>query len=405
MSWSRMMSMARAAFGIAHGGRAFGGPVQANLNLTNRCNVRCIHCYFHSPLIRTPHFFEVRRKGGALPKRAEDAARRQLRLQMDREMAATLIDRILALGTRRFQLSGNGELFTHPDALDLIARAKRGGAYCLCNTNGTLMDREVVDALIDMGFDDIRLSIMAGTRESFVRTHPGSPATQFDSLRDNLLYMAERKKVLGKALPKLSLSLVIVAQNADDLPAFTRLAKEVGSDCVIFRVFDDVGDPGYAPVSPTPEQSERVRCYLPEARRFLESHGIENNVDNVLQVFDPQLDTRALYRVIPCYYGWLTARIDADGHVYPCCRCYEPVGSVHEQDFADIWNGPAYRAFRCEAGTLHRRATSVTNCHCDRCVHHNANVRVYRLLHPVRGRSARLRNVTPGGGNAAGAEE
>ena len=44
----------RAVMGIVHGSRAFGGPIQTNLRLTNRCNIRCIHCYYLFTFRRYP---------------------------------------------------------------------------------------------------------------------------------------------------------------------------------------------------------------------------------------------------------------------------------------------------------------------------------------------------------------
>lgn len=46
MTKHNKLSYIRAAMGIVHGNRTFGGPIQVSLNLTNRCNIRCIHCFF-----------------------------------------------------------------------------------------------------------------------------------------------------------------------------------------------------------------------------------------------------------------------------------------------------------------------------------------------------------------------
>ena len=51
MNWRERVSQARVVAGILHGGRAFGGPFQASFSLSNRCNLRCIHCYFYSPAL------------------------------------------------------------------------------------------------------------------------------------------------------------------------------------------------------------------------------------------------------------------------------------------------------------------------------------------------------------------
>ncbi|MFO8008252.1 MAG: hypothetical protein R6V05_11000, partial [Candidatus Brocadiia bacterium] len=60
MSWHTKAALARTVPGIMHGSRAFGPPYQAALFLSNRCNVNCVHCYFHSPLLESPNTFHRR---------------------------------------------------------------------------------------------------------------------------------------------------------------------------------------------------------------------------------------------------------------------------------------------------------------------------------------------------------
>ena len=56
---------------------------------------------------------------------------------------------------------------------------------------------------------------------------------------------------------------------------------------------------------------------------------------------------------IPCYAGWLYARIEADGEVIPCCKGHNfPVGNIREKGFWEIWNGATERIFRREGRRL-----------------------------------------------------
>ena len=372
----------KALMGIMHGSRAFGGPIQANINITNRCNLRCIHCYYYSPHVKLPNFLKVRqcKQVDTNPDPEELAAR--LRLLVDTRCLMTAIDSLLASGTRRFQLSGYGELFMHPDILPLLERVKQGKAYALTNTNGILIKRDVADALIAMGFDDLRVSVMAGSGGVYARTHFGASPALFEQLKENLKYLAERKTALGVSRPLIKLAVVIIKENAGDLLNVARLAADVKASQVIYRGFDDVGDAALTPLSPAPEQEMLVRQQLQEAQGFLDSHHIRHNVPNILGVFRQQFDTAALYRVIPCYYGWLTIGVDVQGNVYPCSRCNETMGNLFTEGLEATWYGERYRRFRAQALTLPRRGTAITDCDCTHCGYHNANLRVYRFLHP-----------------------
>jgi len=59
MIWRDGLSRLRALLGIAHGSRALGPPLQVSLNLTNRCNVRCVHCYYYSPHAVRPNLPDI----------------------------------------------------------------------------------------------------------------------------------------------------------------------------------------------------------------------------------------------------------------------------------------------------------------------------------------------------------
>lgn len=398
MSSSAWFARARAAAGILHGSRTFGGPVQAGIDLSHHCNLKCIHCYFFSPVVTTPNTRERRRVtlGDAA---AADAPTTVPPIDVDPVMEHRLIDELLRMGTRRFQFTGNGEAFTHPQALDFMRQAKEGGAFCFSNTNGTLLRPAVIDALLDMGFDELRVTVMAGTADGYVRTHPGVRASMFDQLRDSLRYIAEQKQRLRLKKPCVKLVTIVVKQNHDELLSFARLAEDVRADGVLIKPVDDVGDPGLLAVVPSDEESIVVRRQVEEARGMLERAGIRHNADHFLSVFQRRLDTAELYRSIPCVYGWLSTLIEADGTVYPCCRCYDTLGNAFDSGFAAIWEGAAYREFRRQAISLPRGTTAVKGCSCERCVHHEANIKAYGMMHPWARRRLRNLAVSRGGGD------
>jgi len=398
MNWTQRWAQLRTVCGILHGSRAFGGPFQASFSLSNRCNLRCIHCYFYSPLADRPNFFDVRSARG---KQAEipDAALLRSRQREDADTAKTaaLIDELLAIGTRRFHFSGSGEPFLHPDILDLLSRVKKAGAYCMINTNGTLLLPPVMDKIMALGVDSLRVTTMAGTAETYRATHPGCHPDTFERLQQNLLCLAERKAPSRTARPRLTLIYVIVGPNHDGLPDFADFARRMRADAVSLQAMDDVADPGLAALVPTDEQSARVRRDLPAAARRLESGGIAHNLAEFAMLFNRRLHATALYQVIPCYMGWISVRFQVGGLAYACHRCYEPLGNAYEQKFAEIWRSAAYRRFRLEAHTLNRRGAKVAGCDCDGCCHYMANLRVYRALHPLKGRATRLRQTAPPG--------
>jgi MoaA/NifB/PqqE/SkfB family radical SAM enzyme len=123
MDLRQQFSRARAVLGILHGSRAFGGPIQANLGLTNRCNIRCIHCYYYSPFHDTPSLTRLR-KAGRMGDNPPDKKEMKslLRVEADSERVKTLISQLLRMGTRIFQLGGNGEPFFYKNVMEIIIK-------------------------------------------------------------------------------------------------------------------------------------------------------------------------------------------------------------------------------------------------------------------------------------------
>lgn len=391
------ISEIKAVMGIVHGSRAFGGPFQAAIEVTNRCNIRCIHCYYYSPFVEKPNFFALRRArrlSGELPA-AQDLRHLQT-LDADGEATRNLIDTLVRMGTRKFFFSGSGEPFLHRDILDFIGQAKRAGSTCVVYTNGTLLDRRKMDMLVTLQCNELKITPLAGSREVYVRTHPGIQSDAFDNLQDNLIYLADRKAKTGTPYPEVSLHYVVIPQNCDDLGNFVEFAGDVRAKRVLFRPVDTVGDAGLeTSVVLTDEQVHAVKRKLSELRARIESRGIENNLAHFLTAFGRKMDTAELYRRIPCYYGWLGVRFDVQGNVYPCCRCYEPMGNIQRQGFRTIWRGDRYRTFRREARRINKRSTSINGCACDSCPHFTANLLVFNALHPLKGRTSALRGLSP----------
>lgn len=396
MNKHRILSWAKVVTGILHGSRAFTGPFQASIELTNRCNLRCIHCYFYSPYIEKPNFFALRR-ARQLSKALPDVHDLKKLQTIDADSGATkkLIDTLVNMGTRKFFFSGSGEPFLHKNILDFIGRAKHSGSACIVYTNGTLLDHGKIDRLIALQCNELKITTLAGTRDVYLKTHPGIQYDAFDNLRDNLMYLAEQKTRAGVKYPEVSLHYVVIPQNCDDIEDFVKFANQVQANRVLFRPVDTVGDPGLEMgIILTKDQERSVKNQLVEMKAYLDSRKIENNLHHFLKAFRRKVDTTELYRVIPCYYGWLGVRFDVAGHVYACCRCYEPMGNIHEQDFRQIWYGSSYRTFRYESLRINRGGKNVDGCECNSCPHFTANLLVFNALHPIKSRSSAFNSLS-----------
>lgn len=118
MNRQQMWSQMKAAINIMQGNRAFGGPVQANLNAINRCNMRCIHCFYNSPYLDTPALRILRKEKREKHELPDDGeVERIMNLVAGPDRIRALMDEIIDLGTRRFQFCGMGEVSLNKNIL------------------------------------------------------------------------------------------------------------------------------------------------------------------------------------------------------------------------------------------------------------------------------------------------
>jgi MoaA/NifB/PqqE/SkfB family radical SAM enzyme len=124
-------------------------PVSGHVDLTYRCNLRCVHCYCQ----------------GAANVRDELSSRQWFEI----------LDAIHAQGCLWLDLSG-GEPLLREDFLDIYAYTKAKGILPIILTNGQLFDRKIIAALKKRPPYAIEITlngITAGVYESITRI-PGS---------------------------------------------------------------------------------------------------------------------------------------------------------------------------------------------------------------------------------------
>jgi len=251
-------------------------PWFVSLELIERCNLRCVHCYVNRPAGDD----EVRRKEMAL---AEWQG---------------ILDQVADAGTLWLLVTG-GEPLLRPDFADFYRYAKGKGLHVILFTNGTLLTPELADMLAEYPPWETEITLYGATAEIYERVSgvPGS----YSRCRRGINLLLER----GLAL---SLKTMALTLNAHELPAMQRLADDLGVrfrwDPVIQSRLDGDRRPLACRLSPEEivelerQDSERIQgwqefCGRPWVRR-------ESNY------------------LFACGAGLHTFHLDPYGALYPC---------------------------------------------------------------------------------------
>lgn len=235
------------------------------------------------------------------------------------------------------ELTGFGEILTHPRLLDCLRRLRAFNTAIHATTNGNRLDPALIATLLgEELLDNLTISIDAATDNTYRAIRRGG---DFPRLLRNLHYLAEHRdpRRLGWRL-----SFVAMKNNVAELPAFITLAAELGVEGVIVQhVYEAPGTHGQT-IHPKDVQTERL---FQEATEAAASAGIailgRNFTSQGLAGYRPGL-------IKDCPFPWEHVFLKANRRVAACAMVWEDLdfGSLQSDPFAAIWRGEAYRRFR-----------------------------------------------------------
>ena len=266
-------------------------PLAASLELTYRCNWRCVFCY-------NPRHHDRRGLSGA-------------------EWLAVL-DGLRALGTLYVALTG-GEPLTHPEFL-AVARGVRERAFALrILTNGALVTEPLADEIAALHPLAVELSLHGAT----AATHDRATATpgSFDAMTRWLDRLLARKVGVVLKTPLTHL-------NEAEMEGMRRIAEERGVPWRVDPVLTprDDGDAGPLAYRASPEAVSRMFRELAALGQLPLEQRAEGGTN--------------------CGLGRTTIAVDPEGNVFPCLQWRRaPLGNVRETPLPSMWAGSTERLF------------------------------------------------------------
>jgi MoaA/NifB/PqqE/SkfB family radical SAM enzyme len=327
-------------------------PVNLNLNLTRRCNLKCRMCEQH------------RHQAGTAAELSWYDPQRELSLAV----WTGLLDQVAAFKPRLYLTGGEPMLYRHFP--EFVTAAKERGFLVHLQTNGTLL-AGLGDFLVDQGLEMVTVSL-DGPQEVHDRVRGQNGAFRRTTAGIASLVAARRRK--NRPGPILILNCVISRANLQVLEEMPALAQELGADVLqlqhtMFNAAANVrrhnlaltpdfarkhGLELVAPSIPEGEfyESEITAADLPRLRSALRRARVAAQgrlkLDFLPGLPEELIGPYYLDLAYPfpqvCDALWKGCRILPDGTVSPCLHVV--AGNISRQSFPEIWNGPQMQNFR-----------------------------------------------------------
>jgi MoaA/NifB/PqqE/SkfB family radical SAM enzyme len=319
-------------------------PVCLYLEVTNRCNLLCTTCPRTYVELEPP-------------------------ADMSWELFTSIVDQVPNL--QRAVLHGVGEPMLVKNLPKMVRYLKDRGTYVLFNTNGTVLNQKNGRALIDAGLDELRVSLDAANAKTYLAVRG---VDFFNRILKNVRAFRELQERGGHQNPRVSAWLTGLKETIVELPAFVKLAAEIGVKEVYLQrlVYFENDAIGLArPDQALYEQMTREESvYLEEAAALARALGVTFSASGAAS--EPGMSLKRESNGSPwslCRRPWTVMYFTANGRALPCCiapfaqRGYEnyTLGDATQETLREIWNGDAYVSFR-EALLSDKPPTACASC-------------------------------------------
>ncbi len=303
-------------------------PISGVLELTSRCNLKCVHCYLGP----------------------QEDQRKKRSLEMSTQQVIEVIDQIVAEGCLYLVITG-GDPMVRRDFPEIYRYAREQGLIVTVFCDGVLVTDAIIELFREYPPFKVDISMYGATQETYERV------TQVRGSHPKFLEGVGR---LADAGIPFSLKTVLMTINKHELQAMRDLAEELG--CTGFRVdsaiFPCLPDNSHEPLDLRVEPEEAVALEMSDPRTLVQW------VDYTERQKDMVTDDR-LYA---CGAGVTNFYLDPFGNASPCLMTTNhsyPITA--SRDFATLWSENLVQIQETKAGDDYACTTCEMKTACTGC--------------------------------------
>jgi radical SAM protein with 4Fe4S-binding SPASM domain len=269
-----------------------GIPLAVQLDLTYRCNERCVHCYLDH----------------------DD------RGEMNTSEIKDLLEQMAEAGVFFLTLSG-GEVMMRRDFFEIVEHARRLSFCVKLKTNAVMIRQSEADRIQALAPESVQISIYS---------HRAEVHDAITRLPGSLKRSVAATRLLVERGIKIIFANVLMRDNFQDYPGVQALAAEVGAEFTIDPTITPMMDGNRSILNLNIE-----RAQLQQVFRDASILGTSPQEFCALPGGPPAVEDAQ--RMLPCSAGHTFCYVSPYGDVYPCVQFPLPTGNVRTSRFLDIW--------------------------------------------------------------------
>lgn len=300
-------------------------PILVEVDPSNTCNHACTFCI--SSYIHLPESKELETYDKSI---------------MPTDSLLTLSEDLIKIKTKAINWTGGGEPTVNPGLKEAVQLVGKSSVKMGMFTNGTMLDKFDLFETLSDNMSWVRISIDAGTEESYNTIRRVRPAYDWNKMSSNL---KELIKVRNKSGSKMDIGVgfVLTPENYTEVIEFSKFFNQFDLAYCQFKP-EIVNKEREGGVQRTLEFFNNLKPYLTEAESIL---GDKFQV-NDYKITDLEEDRDYFGRTYKkCLGSQVSPCVGADGNVYVCTnhRGYKQYsyGSIYDKSFIDIWNDISVR--------------------------------------------------------------
>ncbi len=271
-------------------------PVSGVFELTDRCNLGCIHCY-------------INQSANCQKSRMEELSTVQVK---------NILDQAAQAGVLFLTLTG-GEVFIRQDFIEIFQHARRLGLLTTIFTNGTLLTPEIADKIQEYNPRLVEITLYGATPETYER---------ITGVKGSYVRCVKGINLLVERKIPLKLKTILLRPNLHELPAMRSFAANrnlpIRYDGILWPRIDNHLSPGDYQLTP----QELVAIDRDDPERLKEWHRITDQFGG---------EAIRSEHIFSCGAGLRSFHINSAGKMSICTMVREPAYDLKKMEFAEAF--------------------------------------------------------------------